>query len=119
MVYEEQSVLMRWQTFDLVNYCDLDTPRWEPLRDRVLISRDAVPQKEGSLYIPQNCAKERPEGLVVAIGPGKLKINGTFEPLEVKPGDQVMFQAGAGSAIKIKGERFMVVREDDIYGVIG
>lgn len=114
LVYEEQSILLRLRH----PHESRTTPK--PLRDRVLISQDAKPQKTlGGLYIPQNCAQERPEGVVVAVGPGKLRIDGTFAGMEVKPGDNVVFREGGGASIKIKGERFLVMREDDIYGVLG
>jgi len=118
MVHEEQSVFGIWTTFDIVNYCECE-PYLRLLRDRVLVSRDAVHQKVGSLFIPSNCAEERPEGIVRAVGPGKLLIDGTYAVMEVKAGDHIAFDPNAGSDLTIKGERFLMLREKDVYGVLG
>jgi chaperonin GroES len=119
LVYEEQSILLKWETFDMVNYCKFEEPVIVPLRDRILVSRDAAPQKStGGLFIPASSSEERPEGVVVAVGLGKLRIDGTWAGMEVKPGDHVVFRENWGKEIKIKGERFLVMREDDVYGVL-
>jgi chaperonin GroES len=120
LVYEEQSILLKWETFDMVNYCKFEEPVIVPLRDRILVSRDAAPQKStGGLFIPASSSEERPEGVVVAVGLGKLRIDGTWAGMEtVKPGDHVVFRENWGKEIKIKGERFLVMREDDVLGVL-
>lgn len=107
MVHEEQAVIGVMHDGSLC-----------PLRDRILVNRDAVHQKVGSLFIPEACAQERPEGRVVAVGPGKIRLNGEYIPPEVKVGDHVVFQEGAGSDIEIGGQRVLVMRESDVLGVM-
>ncbi len=90
-----------------------------PLNDRVLIQRVAEETKtSGGLFIP-DAAKEKPQrGIVVAVGNGKLKDDGTRTGLDVKKGDQVLFGKYAGTEIKIDGEEMMMMTESDILGVI-
>ncbi|MGB9712381.1 MAG: co-chaperone GroES [Dissulfurimicrobium sp.] len=90
-----------------------------PLNDRVLVKR--LEEKEvtkGGIIIPDT-AKEKPiEGKVIAVGKGKLMENGEVRPLDVKEGDKVLFGKYAGTEIKIDGEDFLMMREDDILGII-
>ncbi len=90
-----------------------------PLHDRVLVKRLEEEEKtKGGIIIPDT-AKEKPiEGEVVAVGNGKILENGEVKPLEVKVGDKVLFGKYAGTEIKIEGEEFLMMREDDILGVI-
>src|ERR1043166_8859590 len=91
-----------------------------PLHDRVIIRRieDNVNQTAGGLYIPDT-AKEKPqEGEVIAAGEGKYKEDGTRQPLDVKAGDRVLFGKYSGSEIKLDGEEFIIMREDEILGII-
>ena len=91
-----------------------------PLNDRVLIKRlEPKEQVKGGIIIPDT-AKEKPqEGEVVAVGEGKLDDNGKRVPMTVKKGDKVLFAKYAGSDIKLDDEDHLIVREDDILGIIG
>ena len=91
-----------------------------PLHDRVIIRRieDNVNQTAGGLFIPDT-AKEKPqEGEVIAAGLGKYKEDGTRQALDVKAGDRVLFGKYSGSEIKLDGEEFIIMREDEILGII-
>ncbi len=92
----------------------------QPLHDRVIIRRieDTANQTAGGLYIPDS-AKEKPqEGEVIAAGAGKYKEDGTRQTLDVKEGYRVLFGKYSGSEIKIDGEEFIIMREDEILGII-
>ncbi len=92
----------------------------KPLHDRVIIRRieDNVNQTAGGLFIPDS-AKEKPqEGEVVAAGDGKYKEDGSRQALDVKEGDRVLFGKYSGSEIKIDGEELLIMREDEILGII-
>ena len=91
-----------------------------PLHDRVIIKRieDTVNQTAGGLFIPDT-AKEKPqEGEVIAAGEGKYKEDGTRQSLDVKKGDRVLFGKYSGSEIKLDGDEFIIMREDEILGII-
>ncbi len=90
-----------------------------PLQDRVLVKRLEEEEKtKGGIIIPDT-AKEKPiEGKVIAAGKGRVKEDGKFVPLEVKAGDKVLFNKYAGTEIKIDGEEHLIMREDDILGII-
>ena len=91
-----------------------------PLHDRVIIKRieDTVNQTAGGLFIPDT-AKEKPqEGEVIAAGQGKYKEDGTRQGLDVKAGDRVLFGKYSGSEIKLDGDEFIIMREDEILGII-
>ncbi len=90
-----------------------------PLHDRVLVKRLEEEEKtKGGIIIPDT-AKEKPiEGEVIAVGNGKLLENGEIKPLEVKVGDKVLFGKYAGTEITIDGELYLMMREDDILGII-
>lgn len=92
----------------------------KPLHDRVIIRRieDSVNQTAGGLFIPDT-AKEKPqEGEVIAAGSGKYKEDGSRQTLDVKEGDRVLFGKYSGSEIKLDGEEFLIMREDEILGII-
>jgi chaperonin GroES len=90
-----------------------------PLHDRVLVTRVKEEEKtKGGIIIPDT-AKEKPiEGKVVAVGNGKLLENGQVRPLEVKKGDRILFGKYSGNEVKIDGEEHLILREDDILGII-
>ncbi len=90
-----------------------------PLHDRVIVQRIEEEEKtKGGIIIPDT-AKEKPqEGKVIAVGPGKILENGTKIPLDVKVGDRILFGKYAGTEIKIEGEEYLMMREDDILGVV-
>ncbi len=89
-----------------------------PLHDRVIVKRIAEEEKsKGGIIIPDT-AKEKPqEGRVISSGPGRHE-DGKVIPLEVKAGDRIMFSKYAGTEIKLNGEEHLIMREDDILGVI-
>lgn len=90
-----------------------------PLHDRVIVRRiEEGEQVRGGIIIPDT-AKEKPqEGEVVAAGQGKYKEDGTRQALDVKTGDRVLFGKYSGSEIKIDGEELLIMREDEILGII-
>ena len=90
-----------------------------PLHDRILVKRLAEPDRTaGGLYIPDT-AKEKPiEAQVIAVGNGKILEDGKVRPLDIKPGDRVLFSKYAGTEIKIDGTEHLMMREEDILGVI-
>ena len=91
----------------------------KPLHDRVIVRRlENTEEMRGGLYIPDS-AKEKPqEGEVIAAGEGKYKEDGTRQTLDVKTGDRVLFGKYSGSEIKIDGEELLIMREDEILGII-
>lgn len=94
-------------------------PKIRPLQDRILVQRlEGEEKTAGGIIIP-DAAKEKPqEGKVVAVGNGKLLDNGTIYKLDVKAGDRILFSKYAGSEVKIAGEEYIIMREDDILGVL-
>jgi len=90
-----------------------------PLHDRVIVRRLGEEEKSAGGIIIPDTAKEKPvQGEVVAAGNGKIMENGDVRPLDVKTGDKVIFSKYAGTEIKIDGEEVLMMREDDILGVI-
>ena len=91
-----------------------------PLQDRVIVKRleEAVEKTKGGIIIPDT-AKEKPQqGKVIAVGKGKVNDDGKLTPLDVKVGDKILFGKYSGSEIKIDGEEHLIMREEDILGVI-
>jgi len=90
-----------------------------PLQDRVIVQRVQEEEKtKGGIIIPDT-AKEKPqEGKVVAVGKGKVNDDGKLMPLDVKAGDRILFGKYSGTEVKIDGEDYLIMREDDILGVL-
>lgn len=90
-----------------------------PLNDRILVKRlEGVEKTAGGIIIPDS-AKEKPaEGKVVSVGNGKLNEAGQRVALEVKAGDRVLFSKYGGTDVKLDGEDFLIMREDDILGIV-
>jgi len=90
-----------------------------PLQDRIIVKRlESEEKTKGGIIIPDS-AKEKPmEGKVIAVGNGKLLENGQRSKPEVKEGDHVLFGKYAGTEVKIEGEEHLILREDDILGII-
>ena len=91
-----------------------------PLHDRVIVRRISEPNSKtaGGLFIPDT-AKEKPqEGEVMAVGNGKRMDDGKLVPLDVKVGDRILFGKYSGSEIKLEGDELLIMREDDILGVL-
>jgi chaperonin GroES len=90
-----------------------------PLQDRIIVERlEEETKTAGGLIIPDS-AKEKPQqGLVVAVGNGKKTEDGKVLPLDVKVGDKVLFGKYAGTEVKVDGKEYMMMREDDIMGIV-
>jgi chaperonin GroES len=92
---------------------------FRPLGDRVLIKRvEEEAKTRGGIIIPDT-AKEKPqEGEVIAVGPGARDDAGRIQPLDVKPGDRILFGKWSGSEVKLDGQDLMIMKESDILGVL-
>ena len=90
-----------------------------PLRDRILVKRlEEEEQRIGGIIIPDT-AKEKPQqGKAVAVGTGRVTDEGKIVPLDVKVGDRILFGKYAGSEIKLDGEEYLIVREDEVLGIL-
>lgn len=90
-----------------------------PLHDRVLVKRSTEEEKsKGGIIIPDS-AKEKPvQGKVIAVGKGRIGEDGSIRPLDVKKNDVILFGKYAGTEIKINGEEYLMMREDDILGIV-
>jgi chaperonin GroES len=93
--------------------------KMRPLRDRILVERiEEAEQRVGGIIIPDT-AKEKPQsGRVIAVGKGRINDKGQVFPLDVKEGETVLFGKYAGSEIKIDGKEYLILREDDVLGVL-
>ncbi len=91
-----------------------------PLQDRLVVKRVAEQEvSRGGIIIPDS-AKEKPvEGEVIAVGNGKVLTDGTVRPLDLKVGDRVLFGKYSGTEIKVDGEENLILREDEVLGVVG
>ena len=91
-----------------------------PLHDRILVKRlDEGDVKHGSIVIPDT-AKEKPqEGKVIAVGTGKVTDDGKKLPLDVKAGDRILFGKYSGSEVKLDGEEYLIMKEEDVLGILG
>jgi chaperonin GroES len=94
--------------------------RIRPLQDRLIVKRiEETEQKSAGGIIIPDTAKEKPmEGKVIAVGSGKRNEDGSILPLDVKKGDRILFGKYAGSEIKLDGEEHLILREDDVLGVV-
>jgi len=90
-----------------------------PLQDRILVKRVEEAQKtKGGIIIPDS-AKEKPaEGEIVAVGNGKIGEDGKRIPVELKKGDRILFSKYGGTEVQIDGEEYLIMREDDVLGVV-
>ena len=90
-----------------------------PLHDRIIVQRiDEGEQKVGGIIVPDS-AKEKPQqGKVIAAGNGKSKDDGKRVPLDVKPGDRILFGKYSGQEIKLEGDEYLIMREDDVLAVV-
>ena len=93
--------------------------KFRPLHDRVVVRRLEEERKTASgIVIPDTAAEKPDQGEVIAIGNGKILEDGKTRPLDVKVGDRVLFGKYSGQTVKVKGEEFLVMREEDIMGVV-
>jgi chaperonin GroES len=90
-----------------------------PLQDRIIVKRiDEEEKTKGGIIIPDT-AKEKPqEGKVIAVGKGKVDEDGKVRPLDVKKGDRVLFSKYSGTEVNIEGDEHLIIREDDVLGVV-
>jgi len=90
-----------------------------PLHDRVVVKRiDAENKSAGGIVIPDNAAEKPDQGEVIAVGAGKKTDDGKLIPMDVKVGDRILFGKYSGTTVKIESTEYLVMREDDIMGVI-
>ena len=90
-----------------------------PLHDRIIVRRDTEgEQQRGGIIIPDTARERSQEGEVVAVGEGKYRIDGVRHSLDVRAGDRVIFGKYSGSEIKLDGEELLIMREDEIFGVV-
>ncbi len=91
-----------------------------PLHDRVVVKRvEEETKTAGGIVLPGSAAEKPSEGEVLAVGAGKPLDNGQVRALEVKVGDRVLFGKYSGSEVKVEGEQYVVMREEDIIGILG
>jgi chaperonin GroES len=93
--------------------------RLRPLQDRVLIRRaEPEARSAGGIFIPDTAQEKPEEGEIVAVGPGARGKDGALKPMDVKPGDRVLFAKWSGTAVKLDNEELMIMNEADIMGVL-
>ena len=93
--------------------------KFRPLHDRVMIRRvDPEGRSTGGIIIPDTAQEKPMEGEIVAVGPGARDETGKVVPLDVKPGDRILFGKWSGSEIKLEGEDLLIMKESDVMGVI-
>ncbi|MGR8931970.1 MAG: co-chaperone GroES [Gammaproteobacteria bacterium] len=91
-----------------------------PLHDRVVVKRvEEETKTAGGIVLPGSAAEKPSEGEVLAVGPGKALDNGQVRALEVKVGDKVLFGKYSGTEVKVGGEQYIIMREEDIMGILG
>jgi chaperonin GroES len=90
-----------------------------PLQDRIIVQRVEEESKtKGGIIIPDS-AKEKPaEGVVISVGKGKVADDGKLIPMEVKTGNRILFGKYSGTEVKVEGEEYLIMREDDVLGII-
>ncbi|SRR5579883_1140078 len=95
-------------------------PNLRPLHDRVIVlPQEAEHKTQGGIVIPDTADKDKPmRGKIIAIGSGKF-VDGKTQPMQVKIGDEVLFGKYSGTSVKLEGKEYLVMREEDIMGVIG
>jgi chaperonin GroES len=93
--------------------------KMRPLRDRILVERiEEAEQRIGGIIIPDTAKEKAQSGRVIAVGKGRINDKGQVFPLDVKEGETVLFGKYAGSEIKIDGKEYLILREDDVLGVL-
>ena len=96
------------------------TTKLRPLHDRVLVKRlEELDEKHGRIIIPDT-AKEKPqEGKVIAVGTGRVTEDGKKLPLALKEGDRILFGKYSGSEVKLDGQEYLIMKEEDVLGIVG
>ncbi len=96
------------------------TTTLRPLHDRVLVKRlEAQDDKHGSIFIPDSAREKPQEGKVVAVGTGKVTEDGKKLPLALKEGDRILFGKYSGSEVKLDGQEYLIMKEEDVLGILG
>jgi chaperonin GroES len=96
------------------------TTKLRPLHDRVLVKRlQEREEKHGSIVIPDTAQEKPQEGKVIAVGTGRMTDAGKNMPLVVKQGDRILFGKYSGSEVKLDGEEYLIMKEEDVLGVLG
>jgi chaperonin GroES len=92
----------------------------KPLHDRVLVQRvEEEKTTKGGIIIPDSAQEKPAEGKVIAVGEGKIGDDGKRAPMALKAGDRILFGKYSGTEVKIEGEEYLIMREDDVLGIIG
>ncbi len=90
-----------------------------PLNDRVIVKRVVEHTTAGGIVIPETAGDKPQRAKVLAVGPGKLDNHGTLRPVDLKVGDEVLFGKYSGTEVKVDGQDLLIMREEDILGVVG
>jgi chaperonin GroES len=105
--------------FNKFNQQEIQAMKIRPLHDRVIVKRLEAEEKTSSgIVLPGNAAEKPDMGLVLSVGEGKVLENGTLRALSLKVGDKVIFGKYSGQAVKVDGEELLVMREEDVMGVV-
>jgi chaperonin GroES len=90
-----------------------------PLQDRIIVQRVEEESKtKGGIIIPDSAKGKPAEGMVISVGKGKVADDGKLIPMEVKTGDRILFGKYSGTEVKVEGEEYLIMREDDVLGII-
>jgi chaperonin GroES len=93
--------------------------KFKPLQDRILVKRlEEKEIKKGGIIIPDSVKEKPQEAEVVAVGPGKVTRNGKLQPMSVKVGDKILFGKYSGNEVKLDDEEYLIMREEDVLGVL-
>jgi chaperonin GroES len=93
--------------------------KFRPLHDRIVVRRIAATEKtSGGILIPDTAREKPMEGEVVAVGPGARDEQGKIQPLDVHPGDRVLFAKWSGTEVKLDGEELLIIKESDVMGIV-
>jgi chaperonin GroES len=120
MMQSQTAHTWRWENFLYLEEIRMSKKsKIRPLQDRLIVERlDSEEKTASGLYIPDS-AKEKPQqGKVVAIGKGKVRDDGTVQPLDLKEGDKILFGKYSGTEIKIDEKDYLIMREEDVLGVL-
>jgi chaperonin GroES len=90
----------------------------KPLGNRVLIKRSKAPTTKGGILLPDSAQEKPKEGVIIAVGPGKIDENGNKEPMQLKIGDHVLFSSYSGTEVKNDNEEMLILSQDDVLGVL-